>query len=151
MNPIIEELKNEDGHYKIKRLSDSKIQLEYSVPLMAEQEASEMYPDGSVKVIGKIHLKIRYKIKENERRSSNELPTYYLIPIKDRFLQIISQNWKIKKKFISLQRNSSLLLVENHLIYGLYCGFIFNDKNWTKSWTRDKIINEIFNNESGNN
>lgn len=151
MSQIIEELKNEDGRYKVKRLSDNKIQLEYSVPLMAEQETSTMYPNGSVKVIGKIHLKIRYKIKEDERRHSNELPTYYLIPIKDRFFQIMSQNWKIKKKFISLQRKSGLQVIDKHIIYGLYVGFIFTDKSWTKSWTRDKIINEIFNNESGNN
>jgi hypothetical protein len=140
MNPIIEELKNEDGRYKIKRLSDYKIQLEYKVPIFATHE-------DSVRVIDTIKVKVRYKIDINERRHSNELPTYYLIPFKDRFMQILSQNWKIKKKFISLQKKSGLHVIDNHLIYGLYCGFIFDDK----SWSRDYLINKILENETGRN
>jgi len=140
MNPIIEELKNEDGRYKIKRLSDYKIQLEYKVPIFATHE-------DSVRVIDTIKVKVRYKIDINERRHSNELPTYYLIPFKDRFMQILSQNWKIKKKFISLQRKSGLHVIDNHLIYGLYCGFIFDDK----SWTRDYLINKILENDTRRN
>jgi hypothetical protein len=140
MNPIIEELKNEDGRYKIRRLSDYKIQLEYKVPIFATHE-------DSVRVIDTINLKVRYKIDLDERRHSNELPTYYLIPFKDRFMQILSQNWKIKKKFISLQRKGGLHVIDNHLIYGLYCGFIFDDK----SWSRDYLINKILENETGRN
>jgi len=140
MNPTIEELKNEDGRYKIRKLSDYKIQLEYKVPIFAAHE-------DSVRVIDTIKVKVRYKIDINERRHSNELPTYYLIPFKDRFMQILSQNWKIKKKFISLQRKSGLHVIDNHLIYGLYCGFIFDDK----SWSRDYLINKILENETGRN
>jgi hypothetical protein len=140
MNPIIEKLKNEDGRFKIRKLSDYKIQLEYKVPIFATHE-------DSVRVIDTINVKVRYKIDINERRHSNELPTYYLIPFKDRFMQILSQNWKIKKKFISLQRKDELHVIDNHLIYGLYCGFIFDDK----SWSRDYLINKILENETGRN
>jgi hypothetical protein len=140
MNPIIEKLKNEDGRFKIRKLSDYKIQLEYKVPIFATHE-------DSVRVIDTINVKVRYKIDINERRHSNELPTYYLIPFKDRFMQILSQNWKIKKKFISLQKKSGLHVIDNHLIYGLYCGFIFDDK----SWSRDYLINKILENETGRN
>jgi hypothetical protein len=140
MNPIIEELKNEDGRYKIRRLSDYKIQLEYKFPIFGTHE-------NSVRVIDVIKVKVRYRIDPDERRHSNELPTYHLIPFKDRFLQILSQNWKIKKKFISLQRKSGLHTVDNHLIYGLYGGLIFTDK----SWSRDYLINKILENETGRN
>jgi hypothetical protein len=137
MNPIIEELKNEDGRYKIRRLSDYKLQLEYKVPIFATHE-------DSVRVIDTINVKVRYKIDLDERRHLNESPTYYLIPFKDRFIQNLSQNWKVKKKFISLQRKSGFHLIDNHIIYGLYCGFIFTDK----SWSRDYLINKILENES---
>lgn len=140
MNPIIEELKNEDGRYKIRRLSDYKIQLEYKVPIFCTHE-------DSLRVIDTINLKVRYKIDPDERRHSNELPTYHLIPFKDRFLQILSQNWKIKKKFISLQRKSSLHTIDGYLISGLHCGFIFDDK----SWTRDYLINKILENDTRSN
>lgn len=147
MNPIIEELKNEDGRYKVKRLSDLKIQIEYKVPVFTVQDESIESNRNSVKVIDTIKIKVRYKIDLNERRHSNEQPTYYLIPFKDRFIQMVSQNWKIKKKFISLQRKSGLHTIDGYTIYGLYCGFIFNDK----AWARDYTINKILENETGSN
>ena len=55
MNQIIEELKNEDGRYKIRRLSDYKLQLEYKVPIFATHV-------DSVRVIDTINIKVRYKI-----------------------------------------------------------------------------------------
>lgn len=140
MNQIIEELKNEDGRYKIRRLSDYKLQLEYKVPIFATHV-------DSVRVIDTIDIKVRYKIDLDERRHLNESPTYYLIPFKDRFLQTLSQNWKVKKKFISLQRKSGFHLIDNHIIYGLYCGFIFTDK----SWSRDYLINKILEDETRDN
>jgi hypothetical protein len=146
MNPIIEELKNEDGRYKIRRLSDYKIQLEYKVPIFAACDTGLTHED-SIRVIDTIRIKVRYRIDPDERRHSNELPTYHLIPFKDRFLQILSQNWKIKKKFIFLQRKSGLHTIDGYLISGLYCGFIFNDK----SWTRDYLINKILENEARRN
>ena len=140
MNPIIEELKNEDGRYRVGKLSDYKIQLDYKVPIFAAHE-------DSVRVIDTIRVKVRYGIDKDERRHSNELPTYYLIPFKDRFIQILSQSWKIKKKFIHLQRKSGLNTIDGYLISGLYCGFIFDDK----SWTRDYLISKILENETGSN
>jgi hypothetical protein len=140
MNPIIEELKNEDGRYRVRKLSDCKIQLDYKVPIFAAHE-------DSVRVIDTIRVKVRYRIDPDERRHSNELPTYHLIPFKDRFIQILSQSWKIKKKFIHLQRYSGLNTIDGYLISGLYSGFIFDDK----SWTRDYLISKILENETGSN
>jgi hypothetical protein len=145
MSQIIEELKNEDGQYKVRKLSDNKIQLEYKVPIFASDDNTYM------KIIETVTIKVRYRIKLDERRSSNELPTYYLIPFKDRFIQIMSQNWKIKKKFIHLQKQNGLQVIENHLIYGLYSGFIFADKDWSKAYQRDTLIKKILKNETGDN
>jgi hypothetical protein len=140
MNPNIEVLKKEDGPYKVRRVSDSKIVLKYKIPILASNGEE-------VRVIDIITVKIRYKMDLNEIRHSNELPLYHLIPFKDRFLQILSQNWKIKKKFIHLQRNMKTQIIEGHMINGLYTGFIFDDK----SWTRDYMINKILENETGSN
>ena len=92
-------------------------------------------------------VKFRYKIDPNEIRHHNELPSYHIIPFKDRFLQILSQNWKIKKKHISLQRKSGTHIIDGYLISGMFCGFIFNDK----SLTRDYLISKILENETGSN
>ena len=100
MNQITEELKNEDGQIRVSNLSDYKIQLECWVPILLSH-------NDSLRVIGRIKLKTRYSIDKDERRHHFELPTYNIIYPKDRFLQIISQSWKIKKKFISL------LILEN--------------------------------------
>jgi hypothetical protein len=85
---------------------------------------------------------MRYRIDKNERRSSNELPVYYLIPIKDRFLQILSQCWAIKKKNIILQRNSGLKTIDGYLINAIYTGVIFEDKSWYRDYTIKQILNE---------
>lgn len=122
--------------YKVKKLSDYKIQLEYEIPIFSNQE-------DSVTFIDTIKIKVRYRIDPDERRHQNELPTYYLIPFKDRFLQILSQKWKIKKKFIHLKRNGGLHTIDGYLISELYCGFIFDDK----SWTRDYLISKILEND----
>ncbi len=135
MNQIIEELKNEDGRYKIRKLSDLKIQINYKVPIFATN-------DDSVTVIDTIKIKVRYKINLDDRRHSNELPTYHLIPFKDRFMQILSQNWKIKKKFIHLQRKSGLHIIDGYQISGLYCGFIFDDKSWSRNYLLNKILED---------
>lgn len=135
MNQIIEELKNEDGLYRVRKLSDLKIQIGYKVPIFAAH-------DNSVRLIDTIKIKVQYKIDLNDRRHSNELPTYYLIPIKDRFIQILSQNWKIKKKFIHLQKKSGLHIIDGHQIYGLYSGIIFDDKIWSRDYLLKKILED---------
>jgi hypothetical protein len=123
--------------YKIKKLSDYKIQLEYEIPIFSNQE-------DSVTFIDTIKIKVRYRIDPDERRHSNELPTYYPILFKypNRFIQKLSQKWKIKMKFISISRKSELHVIDGHLISGLYSEFIFKDKNWT----RDYLINKILEN-----
>lgn len=135
MNPIIEELKSEDGRYKVRKLSDFKIQLKYKIPVFGAQE-------GSIIIIDCLNVKVRYQIDKNQRRHQNELPVYYLIPFKDKFMQIVSQNWKIKKKYIHLQRKGGMMSIDGHLIYGLYTGFIFDDKSWTRDYFLNKILNE---------
>jgi hypothetical protein len=135
MNQIIEELKKEDGRYRVRKLSDYKIQIEYKIPIF--------FSDGnSMKVIDTLKMKMRYRIDKNERRSSNEIPVYYLIPIRDRFIQILSQNWAIKKKNILFQRNSGLKTIDGYLINGIYSGIIFEDKSWYRDYTIKQILNE---------
>ena len=135
MNQIIEELKNEDGRYKVRKLSDLKIQINYKIPIFATF-------DDSVRLIDTIKIKVRYKINLDDRRHSNELPTYYLIPFKDRFMQILSQNWKIKKKSIILQKKSGLHIIDGYQISVLYCGFIFDDKSWSRNYLLNKILED---------
>ena len=139
MCQIIEELKSEDGRYKVTKLSDFKIQIVYKVPILAPTNSIE---GSSVKVIDTIKVKIRYRMDPTEIRHSNETPIYHLIPFKDRFMQILSQNWKIKKKFILLQRKGGLHKIDEFLISGLYCGFIFDDKSWTRDYFLNQILNE---------
>jgi hypothetical protein len=143
MNPTIEELKNEDGQYRVRKISDTKILIDYKIPIFGLQ-AENSQNRKSVRLLETIRIKVRYRISMDERRHSNELPTYHLIPIKDRFMQLLSQNWKIKKKFIYSQRKSGQFIVDGFLISGLYCGFIFNDE----SWTRDYLLNKLLENES---
>jgi hypothetical protein len=139
MNQIIEELKNEDGRYKVRKLSDFKIQLEYKVPIFAPTNSDE---GPAIRIIDTIKVKIRYKMDPNEIRHSNELPVYHIIPFKDRLLQILSQNWKIKKKFIILQRRGGLHKIDGYMISGMFCGFIFDDISWTRDYFLNKILNE---------
>jgi hypothetical protein len=135
MSQIIEELKKEDGLYRVRQLSDYKIFVECKIPIFCS--------DGnSLKVIDTFKLKMRYRIDKNERRSSNEMPVYYLIPIKDRFLQILSQKWKIKKKNILLQKNFGLKPIDGYLVSGIYSGIIFEDKSWYRDYTLKSILNE---------
>jgi hypothetical protein len=135
MNQIIEELKKEDGRFRVRKLSDYKIFVEYKIPIFCS--------DGnSIKVIDTLKLKMRYRIDKNERRSSNEIPVYYLIPIRDRFLQILSQCWAIKKKNIIFQRNSGLKTIDGYLIDAIYSGIIFEDKSWYRDYTLKTILNE---------
>jgi len=123
--------------YKIKKISDYKIQLEYEIPIFATQE-------DSVTFIDTIKIKVRYRIDRDELRHQNELPTYYPILFKypNKFIQKLSQKWKIKMKFISISRKNDLHVIDGHLISGLYSEFIFDDK----SWTRDYLINKILEN-----
>ena len=140
MSEIIEELKSEGGRMRVRRLSDTKILLDYKIPILATQ--GDVKKQHSVRVIDTLRVKIRYRIDLDERRHSNELPTYHLIPIKDRYLQILSQNWKIKKKFISLSRKRELQNVEGYLISELYCGIIFSDTSWTRDYLLNKVLED---------
>ena len=135
MSLITEELKNEDGRYRVRQLSDYKIFIEYKIPIFCSDSET-------VKVIDTLKIKMRYRIDKNERRSSNELPVYYLIPIKDRFLQILSQKWAVKKKNILLQRSSGLKSIGGYLVSGIYSGIIFEDKSWYRDYTIKQILNE---------
>lgn len=131
----IEQLQNEDGRYKIKRLSDYKIQLTYKVPIFAI--INERH---SIKVIDLVEVKVRYEIKKDELRHHNELPVYHMIKFKERFMQQFSQKWKIKKTKILFQRKSGTISTGDHLISGLYTGFIFDDIPWYRDYQITKIL-----------
>lgn len=135
MNKIIEELKKEDGRYRVRKLSDYKIQIEYIIPIFSSN-------GNSMVVIDTLKMKMKYRIDKNEHRNSNEIPIYYLIPVRDRFLQILSQCWAIKKKNIIFQRNPGLKTIDGYLINGIYIGIIFNDKSWYRDYTIKNILNE---------
>ena len=135
MNQITEELKNEDDQIRVSNLSDYKIQLECWVPILLSH-------NDSLRVIGRIKLKTRYSIDKDERRHHFELPIYNIIYPKDRFLQIISQNWKIKKKFISLQMDHSLYKIGDYQVKGKINGLIFDDPSWARNFLLETILNE---------
>jgi hypothetical protein len=135
MNQTIEVLKNEDGQIKIRKLSESKISINYEIPIFCQV-------NDSVRIIDKLKIKIRYKLNNDDRKNLNEFPTYHLIPFKDRFVQILSQNWKIKKKFIIFSRKSGIFELDKYLISGIYCGIIFNDKSWARDYILNRILNE---------
>jgi len=115
------------SRYKVKRLSDYKIQLEYKIPIFASN-SKEMI------VIHTFKVKVKYRLDPLELRSSGQKPTYHQIPFKDRFLQLISQNWKIKKKNILLQNSHHFYTIGEFQIHKLYSGFIFHDPTWFRDY-----------------
>lgn len=131
----IEQLQNEDGRYKIKRLSDYQIQLTFKIPIFAVVD--QKY---SIKIIDLVEVKVRYGIKKEEIRKSNELPVYHMIKFKERFVQQLSQKWNIKMQHILFQRKSGIISTGEYLISGLYTGFIFDDDSWYRDYQITKIL-----------
>lgn len=130
MNQIIEELKNEDGRYKVRKVSDDIIVIKYKIPIFATTN------NNSVVVISSLKIRLKYK-----RLDSTDI--YNLVPIRKRFYELFSQNWSIKKGRILTQRKSGLINIDGYLINGIYVGIILDDI----SWYRDYKINKLLENE----
>lgn len=122
------------NQYKLKVLSDCKIQVEYKIPIFIDKNAQT--------IIGTVKLKTKYRIDKDERRHSGELPTYYLIPYKDRFMQILSQKWGIKRKNILLYRKSEVININGHQVSGIYVGIFFDDESWIRDWKLKNILED---------
>jgi hypothetical protein len=124
----------DQSRYKVKRLSDYKIQLEYEIPIFASNSKDLI-------IIHKFKVKSKYRLDPLELRKSGQKPLYHQIPIKDRFLQLISQNWKIKKKNILLQNSHHFYTIGEFQIHKLYSGFIFYDPTWFRDYQLRNILN----------
>ena len=120
------------NQYKLKVLSDCKIQVEYKIPIFIDKNAQT--------IIGTVKLKTKYRIDKDERRHSDELPTYYLIPYKDIFMQILSQKWVIKRKNILLYRKSEIINIDGYQISGIYVGILFDDQSWIRDWKLKNVL-----------
>lgn len=117
----------------LKVLSDKKIQLEYKVPIFISN-------DNHVTMIGMLNIRVRYKIREDELRKLGQSPIYYLIPFKDKYLQRLSQKLNIKKSEILASRKMVFQEKDEYRLFGLYCGFTFNDKNLYREFKISKIL-----------
>lgn len=152
MNQITEQLKNEAGLIKVRRLSEKKIQLEYYVPILHNV-------NGNLIVISNLKIKSRYKIldvlsspfstlssnniKKAKLDEDKSYKTYIILEMKPNFYRNLSQNWKIKIKFIKTRRNFDLKKIsidgEEVLISNRIDSIIFDNT----SWSRDYIIKNI--------
>lgn len=129
MNQIIEELKNEGGLIKVRKLSDRKIQLHYKIPIKSMS-----------KIIGYTNIDSIYRLHFDEI-SFNRLPN------KDAFYNRLSMFWKIKKKFISLHTINQTFIIDGYTINNPVISIDFSNI----TWHRDYLLNKLLTNESRNN
>lgn len=135
MSQIIEELKSEVGLVRFSILSDSKIQLEYKIPIFSQNI-----------IIDNIKMKFRYKKKDD---------IWSLIPIRERFINQLSVRYGIKKKNIKhvyLKENRNLLNpfdytykdinVDgiNYTIISIFKSFKFDDITWHRESLLKSLI-----------
>lgn len=116
-----------DIEVKIIKLSEKKIMLNYIIPIIC---------DGNL--IKHTKIKVRYKIKDE---------IYQLIYPKPAFLNIISNKFGIKRKFIIYNSDHSILNQK------IYCNGVFLDMfiksihildiNSCKRWVRENSLKEL--------
>lgn len=128
MNLTIEELKNEDGQYKLRKLSDNVIFIKYKIPIFASN-------NNLIILTSTLDVKIRFR--KNKNINSD---IYNMIHFKEKFVQKLSQKWVVKKGRILFQRKSGLFKIEDYLINGLYCGVIIDDASWYRNYKIDKLL-----------
>lgn len=136
MSQIIEELKNEVGLVRFSVLSDTKIQLEYKVPIISQNV-----------IIDEIKMKFRYK-KQGD--------IWSFISLRERFINQLSVRYGIKKKnikskYLEKEKNNNPfnythlnLNVDgvNYTIRTLMISFIFDDI----VWHRERLLKSLINN-----
>lgn len=143
MSQIIEGLKNEVGLVRFSVLSDTKIQLEYKIPIISQNV-----------IIDEIKMKFRYK-KQGD--------IWSFISLRERFINQLSVRYGIKKKnikskYLEKDKNnnpfnythtkvlSAILNLNvdgvNYTIRGLMISFIFDDI----VWHRERLLKSLINN-----
>lgn len=123
MNPI------EGIDIKLVELSDKKVRLDYSAPLICDENE-----------IKKLSLKIRYRLDSDGM--------YHMIYPKDAFLNSISNALRVKKKFIhygtlffGYPRNE--FEFENKKFNNLIKSVYITDDVWFKEWNRNNKLGNI--------
>lgn len=136
MSQIIEELKNEVGLVRFSVLSDTKIQLEYKVPIISQNV-----------IIDEIKMKFRYK-KQGD--------IWSFISLRERFINQLSVRYGIKKKnikskYLEKEKNNNPFNYKhlnlnvdgvNYTIRSLMISFIFDDI----VWHRERLLKSLINN-----
>lgn len=107
---------------KVKRLSHKKIQIEQTLPILCN----------GIK-LGEIFLYQRYKLEVGQK-------TAYLIH-SERIINRISQQYKIKKKFISFEHSPNFIELDNESIsLRTANSIIFTDFIWYRDFKIKQII-----------
>ncbi len=120
---------NEIGPVRFSVLSNYKIQLEYKVSIMCQDSKLE-----------ELKMKFRYKRKGDY---------WYLIPIKELFLNRLSVSYGIKKKNIKLKYHSNTDPIkidisdeEFIVINSLFSHFIFDDISWYRNMLLKNLLSK---------
>jgi hypothetical protein len=120
---------NEIGPVRFSVLSNYKIQLEYKVSIMCQDSKLE-----------ELKMKFRYKRKGDY---------WYLIPIKELFLNRLSISYGIKKKNIKLRYHSNTDPIkidisdgEFIVINSLFSHFIFDDISWYRNMLLKNLLSK---------
>jgi hypothetical protein len=107
---------------KVKRLSHKKIQIEQTLPILCN----------GIK-LGEVFLYQRYKLEVGQK-------TAYLIH-SDKIINKISQQYKIKKKFISLVYSPSFIsLDDENICTRVANSIVFTDFIWYRDFKIKQII-----------
>ena len=129
MSQIIENLTTEIGKVRFSVLSNYKIQLEYKVSIICQDSKLE-----------ELKMKFRYKRKGDY---------WYLIPIKELFLNRLSISYGIKKKNIKLKYHSNTDPIkidisdgEFIVINSLFSHFIFDDISWYRNMLLKNLLSK---------
>ena len=109
---------------KIRRLSHKKIQIEQTLPILCNGNK-----------LGEISIYQRYKLE------SNLTPNYAYLIHSEKIINKISQQYKIKKKFISFEYSNSIInLDEQFISTKLVNSIVFSDLIWYRDFKIKQII-----------
>jgi len=111
---------------KICKLSDKKILIKYSLPIICNKE-----------IIKEINFSLRYRIDEEGY--------YKIIHPRERYFQLMSQSFGVKKKHISYSINTDFEIKteDGNNISNIISKIEINDIDWYKKWKRNNKIESI--------
>ena len=108
---------------KVKRLSHKKIQIEQTLPILCNGNK-----------LGEVSLYQRYRLEVGQK-------TAYLIH-SEKIINKISQQYKIKKKFISFRNESNFIDLDGESISLRTAeSIVFSDLIWYRDFKIKQIIN----------